>query len=54
MKGLQTALDKHSAGLAVDGDSGPVTTRAVRTCQDVNRRVVDGEAGPITWRALVG
>jgi hypothetical protein len=54
VRGLQTALNKRSAGLAVDGGFGPVTTRAVRTYQSDNRLVVDGEAGPITWEALVG
>ncbi|MER7080585.1 Putative peptidoglycan binding domain-containing protein [Saccharopolyspora kobensis] len=54
VKGLQAALNKRSAGLAVDGDFGPVMAKAVRTYQSTNRLVVDGEAGPITWRALLG
>ncbi|OLF04455.1 metalloendopeptidase [Actinophytocola xinjiangensis] len=54
VRGLQTALNKRSAGLLVDGDFGSVTTTAVRTFQSANRLVVDGNAGPITWRALVG
>lgn len=54
VKALQTAMNKRSAGLAVDGEFGSVTTSAVRTFQSVNRLVVDGNAGAITWRALVG
>ncbi|OEV03897.1 peptidoglycan-binding protein [Streptomyces oceani] len=54
VKGLQVALNKHSAGLRVDGDFGSVTEEAVRAYQGVNRLVVDGEAGPKTWEALVG
>ncbi|WP_069813465.1 peptidoglycan-binding protein [Streptomyces sp. TP-A0874] len=54
VRALQTAMNKRSAGLAVDGEFGPVTKAAVRTYQSVNRLVVDGEAGPMTWQALVG
>jgi len=54
VRALQTALNKHSAGLAVDGDFGSVTNSAVRAYQSANRLVVDGNAGAITWRALVG
>lgn len=54
MRGLQAVLNKHSAGLAVDGDFGSVTDSAVRAYQSVNRLVVDGKAGPKTWEALVG
>lgn len=54
VRALQTALNKHSAGLVVDGSFGSVTNSAVRSYQSVNRLVVDGVAGAITWRALVG
>ncbi|GAA2649598.1 hypothetical protein GCM10010400_00580 [Streptomyces aculeolatus] len=54
VRGLQTALNKRSAGIAVDGDFGSVTNSAVRTYQSVNRLVVDGVAGPKTWAAAVG
>lgn len=54
VRALQNALNKRSAGLAVDGTFGAVTTSAVRTYQGLNRLVVDGEAGPVTWQALVG
>ncbi|WP_329618078.1 peptidoglycan DD-metalloendopeptidase family protein [Streptomyces brevispora] len=54
VSGLQVVLNKHSAGLLVDGDFGPVVESAVRTYQSVNRLVVDGQAGPKTWEALVG
>ncbi|MDX2674066.1 peptidoglycan-binding protein [Streptomyces fimicarius] len=54
VRALQTALNKRSAGLAVDGGFGSVTTSAVRAYQSANRLVADGEAGPVTWRALTG
>ncbi|UPK73241.1 peptidoglycan DD-metalloendopeptidase family protein [Nocardioidaceae bacterium SCSIO 66511] len=54
VRGLQAAMNKRSAGLAVDGDFGSVTDKAVRTFQGLNRLVVDGQAGMITWEALVG
>ncbi|MFI1226981.1 MULTISPECIES: peptidoglycan-binding protein [unclassified Streptomyces] len=54
VRALQTALNRRSAGLAVDGGFGSVTTNAVRGYQSVNRLVVDGQAGPVTWRALTG
>ncbi|EHR61196.1 peptidoglycan DD-metalloendopeptidase family protein [Saccharomonospora cyanea] len=54
VRALQTALNKRSAGLVVDGDFGSVTNTAVRNFQSVNRLVVDGLAGAVTWRALVG
>lgn len=54
VRALQTVLNKHSAGLRVDGDFGSVTNSAVRAYQSANRLVVDGNAGAITWRALVG
>lgn len=54
VRGLQVALNKHSAGLVVDGGFGSVTTSAVRAYQSANRLYVDGVAGPVTWEALVG
>lgn len=54
VRALQVAMNKRSAGLAVDGDFASVTTSAVRSFQSVNRLAVDGEAGPVTWTALVG
>jgi hypothetical protein len=54
VRALQSAMNKRSAGLVVDGNFGPVVNTAVREFQRVNRLVVDGEAGPLTWRALVG
>ncbi|WP_048877012.1 peptidoglycan-binding protein [Saccharomonospora saliphila] len=54
VKAAQTALNKHSAGLLVDGDFGAVTDSAVRDFQSVNRLYVDGVCGPVTWAALVG
>ncbi len=54
VRALQTALNKHSAGLAADGGFGSVTRSAVRAFQGANRLVVDSEAGPKTWTGLVG
>lgn len=54
VRGLQVVLNKHSAGLAVDGDFGAVTNSAVRAYQSVNRLAVDGQAGPKSWETLVG
>ena len=53
VRALQTLLNKHSAGLLVDGDFAGLTDSAVRSFQGVNRLVKDGEAGPITWKALL-
>ncbi|MFE7380191.1 peptidoglycan-binding protein [Streptomyces zhihengii] len=54
VRGLQTLLNKHSAGIAVDGSFGAVTDSATRAYQRANRLVADGLAGPVTWEALAG
>ncbi|MFB7915745.1 peptidoglycan DD-metalloendopeptidase family protein [Streptomyces sp. NPDC056061] len=54
VRALQTVLNKHSAGLAVDGGFGSVTDSAVRAYQRANRLAVDGLVGPKSWEALVG
>ncbi|MFF8413752.1 MULTISPECIES: peptidoglycan-binding protein [Streptomyces] len=54
VRGLQELLNKHSAGLAIDGSFGAVTVNAVRAYQSVNRLTVDGLAGSVTWAALAG
>lgn len=54
VRALQVMLNKHSAGLLVDGDFGSVTDSAVRSYQSANRLYVDGLAGQKTWKALVG
>jgi hypothetical protein len=43
---------KISAGLAVDGDFGPLTDAATRRFQKLKGLVVDGQIGPKTWNAL--
>lgn len=53
VRAMQTLLNKHGAGLLVDGDFGGVSDTAVRNYQGVNNLVKDGEAGPITWAALL-
>lgn len=54
VKAAQIVLNKHSAGLAVDGDYGSVTKAGVVAFQKLNRLVADGECGPKTWAVLVG
>lgn len=40
--------------VAVDGDFGPLTEKAVRDFQDVFLPPSDGVVGPQTWQALIG
>lgn len=51
--GVQTALNAHGFGLAVDGAFGPGTNAAVRSFQSSNGLAVDGIVGPNTWQAVV-
>lgn len=54
VRAVQTQLNKHGAGLAVDGLFGPLTDSAVRSYQSAHGLTVDGLAGPQTWQSLVG
>ncbi|WP_067439854.1 peptidoglycan-binding protein [Nocardioides jensenii] len=54
IKGMQTALRKHSYSQAVDGGFGSVTYANLRAFQSAIGLVVDGSCGPKTWQALVG
>jgi lysozyme len=49
---LQRALVKAGQNVAVDGDFGPGTDRAVRAFQAAHGLGVDGVVGPGTWAAL--
>jgi len=53
VRGAQTGLNRHGAGLLVDGEFGSVTVSAVRSFQSDNGLVVDGWVGDITWSHLV-
>ncbi|MDQ1105737.1 peptidoglycan-binding protein [Nocardioides zeae] len=50
----QTLLNKHGAGIAVDGAFGPGTAGAVRSFQSARGLAVDGIVGPATWETLAG
>ena len=52
VKWLQQRLNVYGAGLAVDGDFGPVTEAAVKEYQLRHGLAVDGIVGPVTRRAL--
>lgn len=52
VQGLQALLNKHSAGLLLDAEFGPLTDERVRTFQGGNRLVVDGQVGAKTWSVL--
>jgi peptidoglycan hydrolase-like protein with peptidoglycan-binding domain len=54
VRAVQTQLNKHGAGLAVDGRFGPATDGAVRAYQSAHGLAADGEAGPRTWQSLLG
>lgn len=49
---LQQDLNLLGAGLAVDGDFGPLTLAAVENFQRSAGLTVDGIVGPLTWAAL--
>lgn len=49
---LQTLLNKNGNSIAVDGDFGPATDKAVRKFQAEQGLTVDGIVGQKTWAAL--
>lgn len=51
---LQTILNEHGYGLAVDGIFGEKTRAAVRDYQKWYNLKLDGIAGPETWGSLLG
>ena len=51
---LQTILNQHGYGLAVDGIFGEKTRAAVRDYQKRYTLKLDGIAGPETWGSLLG
>jgi len=54
LQALLNSQSRPSPNLAVDGNFGPRTYRAVRAYQRANWLVIDGEVGPCTWSALRG
>jgi murein DD-endopeptidase MepM/ murein hydrolase activator NlpD len=54
VRAAQTQLNRYGAGLAVDGQFGSATDRAVRNFQGAHGLAVDGQVGPQTWQTLVG
>ena len=51
---LQTILNQHGYGLAVDGIFGEKNRAAVRDYQKRYNLKLDGIAGPETWGSLLG
>lgn len=54
VRGLQTQLNKHGYGLAVDGAFGSGTKSAVVNFQSAHGLAADGIVGPQTWQELTG
>jgi hypothetical protein len=54
VRAAQTQLNRHGASLAVDGQFGQGTDRAVRDFQAAHGLAADGVIGTQTWQTLVG
>lgn len=54
VRAAQTQLKANGQNVAVDGNFGPATDKAVKSFQKSEGLVVDGSVGPLTWAALLG
>jgi murein L,D-transpeptidase YcbB/YkuD len=54
VRAAQQLLNRHGAGLDMDGVFGNLTEAAVRRFQTESALSVDGVVGPITWGRLIG
>lgn len=52
MKGAPVKRLQEKLGLAIDGDFGPATEKALKAYQEKNGLVVDGIAGPDTFTVI--
>jgi peptidoglycan hydrolase-like protein with peptidoglycan-binding domain len=53
VRAVQSQLASRGVDVAVDGDFGQQTERAVQSFQRAKGLAVDGIVGPGTWAALV-
>ena len=51
---LQRLLNAAGYQVSLDGQFGPITSRAVKAFQRRRSLLPDSVVGPTTWRALVG
>lgn len=52
VKFVQTEIQRWMRPIAVDGEFGPITERAVKDCQAIAGEYIDGLVGPKTWEVF--